>query len=255
MACNNTGMTTLLSVNLNKVALIRNARAGVFPSVLEAAEICVQAGAGGITLHPRPDGRHALPEDVIELGNALSVELNVEGNPFPEFVELIEKVRPIQVTLVPDEPAAQTSDHGWTLVEAGQPTPEFAFLRPLVQRFQALGIRVSVFMDTDPEQIAAAAELGVDRIELYTEPWARAFGLPGENGVFETFRQAALVANRHGLGVNAGHDLNLDNLPRLSTIPGLMEVSIGHALIADAFRFGLGETVRRYLAVLLRSDD
>jgi pyridoxine 5-phosphate synthase len=241
---------TLLSVNLNKVALIRNARAGVFPSVLEAAEICIQAGAGGITLHPRPDRRHALPEDVVELGNALSVELNVEGNPFPEFVELIQKVRPTQVTLVPDAPAAQTSDHGWVLVEAGQPTVEFAFLRPLVHRFKGLGIRVSVFMDTDPEQIAAAVELGTDRIELYTEPWARAFGTPSEDEVFETFQQAALEATRRGLGVNAGHDLNLDNLPRFSSIPGLLEVSIGHALIADAFRYGLGDTVRRYLAAL-----
>jgi pyridoxine 5-phosphate synthase len=246
---------TLLSVNLNKIALIRNARAGVVPSVLEAADICVQAGAGGITLHPRPDRRHALPQDVIDLGDALSVELNVEGNPFPEFVDLVEKVRPTQVTLVPDEPSTRTSDHGWTLVEAGQPTPEFAFLRPLVHRFKARGIRVSLFMDTDAEQIAAARDLGADRIELYTEPWARAFGTPGEDAAFERFRQAALGATRVGLGVNAGHDLNLDNLPRFSAIPGLLEVSIGHALIADAFRYGLAGTVKRYLVALGGCED
>ena len=242
---------TNLSVNLNKIALLRNSRNIGFPSVIEATRTCVAAGAQGITVHPRPDQRHTRPADVFELADWLPVEFNVEGNPFPEFIEIVKKIQPTQVTLVPDSPDAFTSDHGWILVEEGATTPEAAFLQPIVRSLQQLDIRVSLFMETDLEQIEAAKVLGIDRIELYTEPYARAFGLAEEEQVLETFRVAVLRAQELGLGVNAGHDLNLNNLPRFVTIPGILEVSIGHALIADALDVGLARAVESYLRVLV----
>jgi pyridoxine 5-phosphate synthase len=236
-------------VNVNKVALLRNARGIGMPSVTGAAETCVQAGAQGITVHPRPDGRHIRWSDVDALAPWCPVEFNIEGNPIPEFVERVRKARPTQCTLVPDSPDQLTSDHGWTLASSGSPTPHFARLVPIVRELKQDGIRVSLFIDPLPEQISAARELGADRIELYTEPYARAFGTDREAAVFESFRAAAEHAASVGLGVNAGHDLNLDNLARFLEIPGILEVSIGHALICDALRIGLHEAVREYLEI------
>ena len=237
---------TRLSVNLNKVALLRNTRDIGIPSVMEAAQTCIEAGTHGITVHPRPDERHTRPSDVYDLAALLAdvptVEYNIEGNPFVgPFMELIRAVRPTQATLVPDEPGARTSDHGWDVAtHAGR-------LRPIVEELKALGIRVSLFMDPDPDQIAHAARLGTDRIELYTEPYARAHAEGDFDDVLAQYAHAAETAQALGLGVNAGHDLNLDNLPAFCTIPGILEVSIGHALIADALKRGLYATVKAYL--------
>lgn len=241
---------TALSVNLNKVALLRNQRDLDVPSVTRSARICIDAGARGITVHPRPDQRHIRPSDVFALADiCATVEFNIEGNPLPEFLEIVRKVRPSQATLVPDSPEQATSDHGWTLVRDGSPSEEAVRLEPIVRELRGLGVRVSLFMDDDPEQIAAAQGLGADRIELYTEPWARAFGSERENEVHQSFARAARVARAAGLGVNAGHDLNLHNLPRFLEIGSLLEVSIGHALIADALELGLAQAVRAYAAI------
>jgi pyridoxine 5-phosphate synthase len=237
---------TRLSVNLNKVALLRNSRTIGIPSVIRAAEICIEAGAHGITVHPRPDQRHIRFTDVYELAAMLTVEFNIEGNPFyPHFLEIVRNVKPAQCTLVPDAAAAFTSDHGWNLAEHGQS------LSLIIRELQALGIRVSLFMDADDlTQIARASEIGADRLELYTEPYATAF----RNGEAETllpiYARAAKKAQELGLGVNAGHDLNLQNLGKFCTIPGLLEVSIGHALIAEALEMGLHKTVKEYLKIL-----
>jgi pyridoxine 5-phosphate synthase len=239
---------TKLSVNLNKVALLRNARAIGIPNVVDAARTCIRAGAHGITVHPRPDQRHTRPTDVYELAEVLAdngaVEFNVEGNPFPEFVELVRKVKPTQCTLVPDSPDALTSDHGWDLAEHG------ARLRPIIRELKELGIRVSLFMDTDTAQIERAREVGADRIELYTEPYAAAYGNGRAETVFERYARAAEKAQQNGMGVNAGHDLNLKNLGKFCSIPNILEVSIGHALIADALEMGLFDAVQAYLRVL-----
>jgi pyridoxine 5-phosphate synthase len=240
---------TLLSVNLNKVALIRNARASDFPSVREAAEICVEAGAGGITLHPRPDERHARRSDVREVAafvkHRARIELNVEGNPTPEFLELVEETLPTQCTLVPDAPTAKTSDHGWDLAVDGRR------LRPIVRRLRALGIRVSLFLEPLPEQIERAKDLGADRIELYTESYARAFDDCDCDAELERYAAAGRVANDIGLGVNAGHDLDLENVGVFCrTVPRVLEVSIGHALVSDAFAVGLRQAVRDYVRAL-----
>ena len=239
---------TKLSVNVNKVALLRNARTIGIPDVARAARICVEAGAHGITVHPRPDARHIRGRDVDEIAEMLKdhpgVEFNIEGNPFPEFIEIARRVRPAQCTLVPDDPGAFTSDHGWDLREHGER------LKPIVAELKSHGARVSLFMGPDPEQIARAADVGADRVELYTEPYAAAFGREGGGEVFESFARAAAHAQALGLGVNAGHDLNLDNLGKFCTIPGILEVSIGHALISDALEFGLADAVRKYLDVL-----
>lgn len=239
---------TKLSVNLNKVALLRNARNIGIPSVMRAARICVEAGAEGLTLHPRPDERHARATDVYELAELLTetpaVELNVEGNPFPKFMEIVRRVKPTQCTLVPDSPDAFTSDHGWNLAEDGER------LRPVIEELKGLGVRVSLFMDADSSQMAMAKEIGADRIELYTEPYAASYGSHDAETVFEQFRLAALKAQEAGLGVNAGHDLNLDNLGKFCSIPGILEVSIGHALIADALEMGLSGAVKAYLKIL-----
>jgi pyridoxine 5-phosphate synthase len=240
---------TLLSVNLNKVALLRNARIGSAPSVTQAAELCLAVGAGGITVHPRPDQRHARPHDVCDLAalirNAPGCELNVEGNPNPEFLDLVRQTRPTQCTLVPDAPDVLTSDHGWDLIADGER------LRPLIGELQALGIRVSLFMETDPTQIGLARAFGADRIELYTEPYARAYGTGAQSMQLQRFARAAQCARQVGLGVNAGHDLSLENLGAFcAAVPQLLEVSIGHALISDALEVGLGDAVRSYLRVL-----
>lgn len=238
---------TRLSVNVNKVALLRNTRTIGIPSVTRAAQICIDAGAYGMTVHPRPDERHIRPADVYEL-NALvtDVEFNIEGNPFEAgYLDIVREVRPTQCTLVPDSPDAFTSDHGWNLSKEGDR------LKPVIQELKALGSRVSLFMDYDSDDIPRAAIVGADRIELYTEPYATAFReneLPDE--VFEGYAKAAAVAQEAGLGVNAGHDLNLENLGRFCSIPGVLEVSIGHALIGEALEMGLANTVKAYLEIL-----
>jgi len=238
---------TRLSVNLNKIALLRNARSLGIPSVTRAAAIVLDAGAHGITVHPRPDGRHVRAGDVRELaellkGRRADAEFNIEGNPFQDLLELVREVRPRQCTLVPDDPGALTSDHGWDL------THDRERLKPVIAELKSLGVRVSLFMDPLPAALPAARELGADRVELYTEPYARAFGTPDEAGVIAHYAQAARAAQRAGLGVNAGHDLNLSNLPRfLAAVPGVLEVSIGHALVSDALEAGLAQTVRDYL--------
>jgi pyridoxine 5-phosphate synthase len=240
---------TLLSVNLNKVALLRNARDLDLPGVEEAAEICIAAGAHGITVHPRSDERHIRPRDVYALSELLrnhpGVEYNIEGNPFQgRFMDLVREVRPTQCTLVPDAPDQATSDHGWDAdADAGR-------LHPVVQRLQDLGIRVSLFMDPDPAQIDRLPPLGADRIELYTEAYARAHAGGDYEAVLQRYAAAAARAQSLGLGVNAGHDLNLGNLAAFCAIDGILEVSIGHALIAEALKRGLSETVRAYLATL-----
>jgi pyridoxine 5-phosphate synthase len=243
---------TRLSVNLNKIALLRNARTLGIPSVTRAATIALDAGAHGITVHPRPDARHIRIDDVRELAALLksrpAAEFNIEGNPFEGLVAIAREVMPQQCTLVPDEPGAVTSDHGWDIDRDG------ARLRPLVAELKAAGIRVSLFMDPVPAAMAAVRELGADRIELYTEPYARAFGSAGERAEVEKYAAAARAAQQAGLGINAGHDLNQQNLPRfLSGVPGVLEVSIGHALVADALEAGLAATVRGYLAAIARA--
>jgi pyridoxine 5-phosphate synthase len=239
---------TKLSVNLNKVALLRNTRAIGIPSVTRAARICLDAGAHGLTLHPRPDERHARPIDVYELADIVAatpeIEFNVEGNPFPKFMEIVRKVKPTQCTLVPDSPEAFTSDHGWELAEHG------ARLKPIIEELKGLGIRVSLFLDPDCEEVEHAVGIGADRIELYTEPYAAAFHEGKMETVLEQFALAAKRAHEVGLGVNAGHDLNLENLGRFCSIPNIAEVSIGHALISDALELGLFNAVRAYLKVL-----
>ena len=243
---------TSLSVNLNKIALLRNTRTMGIPSVARAARIALDAGANGITVHPRPDGRHVRANDVRDLANVVreypGAEFNIEGNPFHGLIEFVRDARPAQCTLVPDETGAFTSDHGW------EPGKDAARLKPVVAELKGLGVRVSLFMDPVGPAMKAAADLGADRIELYTEPYARAFGGAEQDAVMRRYAQAALAAQRAGLGVNAGHDLNLDNLGGfLRAVPEVLEVSIGHALVADALELGLAETVRRYLDVIGRA--
>ena len=243
---------TKLSVNVNKVAVLRNTRTIGIPSVVRAAELCIMAGAHGITVHPRPDERHIRPFDVHELAALLKrypqIEFNIEGNPFPQYLEIVGAVKPTQCTLVPDSPEAFTSDHGWN-VEA-----ERDRLRPVITELKALGSRVSLFMDADSDQWELAKSLGADRVELYTEPYAAAHARGDGAGVLQRFANAAQHAQAAGLGVNAGHDLNLKNLGEFCRIPGLLEVSIGHALIADALETGLQGAVRAYLDVLKKCN-
>jgi len=241
-------MTTKLSANVNKVATLRNTRAVGVPNVARAARICLDAGAHGITVHPRPDQRHIRPHDVADVAALLTgypnAELNSEGNPFHGLVELCDEHRPAQATLVPDDETQSTSDHGWNLAADGER------LRPIVAHLRAIGCRVSLFMDAEPAAIAAARDVGADRVELYTEPYAAAFARGEHAAILGAFRDAALAAAKAGLGVNAGHDLSLENLgPFLHAVPGVLEVSIGHALIADALELGLGEAVKRYRAI------
>lgn len=244
---------TRLSVNVNKIAMLRNSRNIGIPSVTRAAGICVQAGAAGITVHPRPDQRHIRPGDVDELAAMLTtVEFNIEGNPFsgpegsyPGFMQIIRKARPTQATLVPDDPGQLTSDHGWDLGDANRRR-----LSPLIAEMKALGVRVSLFMDAGANMRAAAA-LGADRVELYTEPYASAFAAGEAGEALRAFAASAAAAQDAGLGVNAGHDLSLANLGAfVAAVPDVLEVSIGHALIAEALEMGLAATVKAYLKIL-----
>ncbi len=242
---------TVLSVNVNKVAVLRNSRGGTRPDVCAAAQTCIDAGAGGITVHPRPDRRHIRPEDVRALAKMLTVEYNLEGNPYsgqregyPGFVNLLREVRPTQATLVPDAEQQLTSDHGWNLGREGKR------LAPIIEEIRGFGCRVSLFVDPDPAVMPLAAAIGADRVELYTESYARAFGTPDQKPVFRQYREATDAALTAGLAVNAGHDLNLENLGTFLTIDGIAEVSIGHAIISDALEYGLRDTVRRYLEVI-----
>lgn len=239
---------TKLSVNVNKIATLRNARGGNTPNVLQVALDCERFGAQGITVHPRPDERHIRYADVRELKQVLSTEFNIEGNPIPSFVDLVLEVIPAQVTLVPDAPDALTSDAGW---EVGT---HFQFLKETVARFEASGIRTSIFVGTDLDNISRAAEVGCRRVELYTEPYASAFQRGEVECVVDLFAQAAQHASSCGLEVNAGHDLNLENLNYfVRRVQPLAEVSIGHALISDALYLGLEETIRRYRHELILS--
>ena len=241
---------TALSVNLNKVALVRNTRHLGIPSVTRAATLCLQAGAHGITVHPRPDERHIRPHDVFDLAELLKAwpdrEFNIEGNPFHNLMDVAREVKarglPLhQLTFVPDSEGQFTSDHGWMFPQDAER------LRPLIAEASALGARVSLFMDAEPAQMAAAKAVGADRVELYTEPYAAAWHSPQRAAQLERFRVAAQAALDAGLGVNAGHDLNRDNLTAfLRAVPGVSEVSIGHALIADALELGYAATIADY---------
>lgn len=245
---------TCLSVNVNKVAVLRNSRGGNLPSVVDAAAVAIAAGAQGITVHPRPDQRHIRPQDVADLARltAHRVELNLEGNPFapprpgyPGFLALVEAYRPQQATLVPDSDGQLTSDHGFDLRRDGER------LRPLVAQLRALGVRVSLFMDAGSPDIELAAAVGADRIELYTGPYAEAHARGDAMAALAACRDSALRAQAAGLGVNAGHDLSQQNLGEfLRAVPGVLEVSIGHALIGEALYAGLDATVRSYLKII-----
>ena len=242
-------MNTALSVNLNKVALVRNTRHLGIPSLIRAANQCLQAGANGITVHPRPDERHIRAQDVFDLADVLKAwpdrEYNIEGNPFHNLMDFVRQVRPNQATFVPDSEGQFTSDHGWSFpLDAER-------LRPLIAECQALGVRVSLFMDPEPAQMALARAAGADRVELYTEPYAAAWGGAAQGEQLRRYAAAARAALDAGLGVNAGHDLNRDNLADfLRAVPGVAEVSIGHALIADALELGYVRTVEGYLACI-----
>lgn len=240
-----------LSVNVNKVALLRNTRHLGIPSVLRAATLCLEAGAQGITVHPRPDGRHIRAQDVAELSALMRqwphAEFNIEGNPFDNLMGFVREFRPHQATFVPDTPGQFTSDHGWAVAD-------LARVAPLVREACALGVRVSLFMDPNPEAMAEVAAIGAGRIELYTEPFAAAHGTPAQGEQLERYAAAARAALAQGLGINAGHDLNRANLTDfLRAVPGVQEVSIGHALIADALELGYTETVRDYQRCIQRA--
>jgi pyridoxine 5-phosphate synthase len=239
--------TTALSVNLNKVALVRNTRHLGIPSVLFAAATCLDAGAHGITVHPRPDERHIRGQDVRELSGLLAkdwprAEFNIEGNPFHNLMDFLRELRPQQATFVPDSEGQFTSDHGWTFPDDAQR------LRPLIAEAKALGVRVSLFMDPDAGMMAAAKAVGADRVELYTEGYAASRGTSREAAVLQLYVDAARAAQAAGLEVNAGHDLSRDNLAAfLRAVPDVREVSIGHAFVADALELGYAATTRDYL--------
>ncbi|MDR2815287.1 MAG: pyridoxine 5'-phosphate synthase, partial [Proteiniphilum sp.] len=229
-----------LSVNVNKVATLRNARGGNIPDLVQVVTDCQLFGAEGITVHPRPDQRHIRYTDVFDLQAKVYTEFNIEGNPTPEFISLIRKIKPTQVTLVPDSHDAITSDTGWDTVTHKD------FLTDVVNEFQAMGVRTSIFINANPEMVQMASQIGTDRVELYTGPYAEAYHADKEKAV-APFVEAATLAKNLGLGVNAGHDLNLENLAWLYTsIPWLKEVSIGHSLISDALYMGLKETIKAY---------
>jgi len=235
---------TKLSVNINKIATLRNARGGNLPDVVKAALDCEEFGAQGITVHPRPDERHIRYADVRQLKPKLTTEFNIEGNPIPQFNALVFEVVPAQVTLVPDGPDVLTSNSGWDTKN------HKAFLQDVIGKFKEAGIRTSIFVDADPEMIFHAAETGADRVELYTESYAADYEKDAAKAI-APFVRAAEAAGEVGLGLNAGHDLNLDNLKYFNeNIPGLLEVSIGHALIADALYFGLHNTIQMYRGLL-----
>jgi pyridoxine 5-phosphate synthase len=235
---------TRLSVNINKIATLRNARGGNIPNVPEASKNCERFGAQGITVHPRPDERHIRYQDVRDIRPTILTEFNIEGYPAGPFLELVGEVKPDQVTLVPDPPGALTSSQGWDAHK------NKAFLKQVIAHLQGLGIRTSLFVETDPGNIEHAAETGTDRVELYTEPYASGYSENREKAI-EPFIRAAEKVQQTGMGLNAGHDLNLENLHYFyQHIPGLLEVSIGHALIADALYYGLENTIQLYLRQL-----
>ena len=234
-----------LSVNVNRVALLRNSRPVGIPDVVRLSSIALEAGADGITVHPRPDARHITTQDVRDLSQLMKrwpqAEYNLEGNPFHNLMDLVREVRPHQATFVPDSVEQATSDHGWDLARDGER------LRPLIEELHALGVRVSLFMDPEPATMALARAVGADRVELYTEAYARSHVHAQQGAVLARYAAAAQAALSAGLGVNAGHDLNRDNLADfLRAVPGVAEVSIGHAIAADALEFGMAETVRLY---------
>ena len=235
---------TRLSVNINKIATLRNARGGNNPDVVKTAIDCERFGAEGITIHPRPDQRHIRYQDVYDLKKVVKTEFNIEGNPIQEFINIVSEVKPEQVTLVPDGPDAITSNAGWDTRKNRD------FLTDVIHHFKSLGIRTSVFVDPDPEMVYGAKEVGADRIELYTEPYARFFH-SDKNKAVKPYIDAASTARELGLGINGGHDLDLDNLNFFyNNIEGLDEVSIGHALICDALYLGLENTIQLYLRQL-----
>jgi len=245
---------TALSVNVNRVALLRNSRPVGMPNVVKLSTLALEAGADGITVHPRPDARHITSADVADLAALLrdwpQAEFNIEGNPFHNLMPLIREHRPHQVTFVPDSVGQATSDHGWDLAHDGEA------LQPLIAECRALGVRVSLFMDPLPEAMAAARALGADRVELYTEAYAHAHGSPRQADVLAPYVATAQAAGRVGLGVNAGHDLNRDNLTDfLRAVPGVDEVSIGHAIASDALEMGMSETVKAYLRCIRQAAD
>jgi len=236
-----TVMAAKLSVNINKIATLRNSRGGNNPDVVKAAVDCQQFGAEGITVHPRPDERHIRYSDVYAIKPVITTEFNIEGNPLEEkFVSLVLDVCPTQVTLVPDDPGQLTSNHGWDTIAKKD------YLREIISIFKAKNIRVSIFVDPVAAMIAGAADTGTDRVELYTEAYAGQYHTDPEAAVRD-YRDAAAIAAQYGLGLNAGHDLDLDNLQFFSSsLPGLLEVSIGHALISDALYYGLENTIQMY---------
>jgi pyridoxine 5-phosphate synthase len=235
---------TKLSVNINKIATLRNARGGNRPDVVQAALDCERFGAQGITVHPRPDERHIRYQDVLDLKPVVTTEFNIEGNPTPDFLELVKKVKPEQVTLVPDAPDAITSNAGWDTIK------NQAYLKEIIADLKSIGTRVSIFVDPVVEMVEGAAQTGTDRIELYTEAYAQGYPQNPAAAV-APYAEAARRAVALGLGINAGHDLDLDNLKYLKqNIPGLLEVSIGHALICDALYYGLENTIQLYLRQL-----
>lgn len=255
---------TSLSININKIALVRNSRVGNYPDLVEHARGILQAGADGITVHPRPDQRHVRASDCAPLKalcDEFGVEFNIEGNPFagalrstrsdvgdyPGFMDIVRTIRPAQATLVPDGDAQLTSDHGFDLKRDGDR------LKPLLAELKALGIRSSLFMDPQPAQIELAKKIGADRIELYTGPYAAAFTPETSQAVLKPYADAAVLCQRLGLGLNAGHDLNLHNLSSFATVPALLEVSIGHAFTVDAWQYGLADTVARYQRCLVKA--
>ncbi|MGB1328290.1 MAG: pyridoxine 5'-phosphate synthase [Porticoccaceae bacterium] len=246
---------TALSINLNKIALIRNSREGNYPNIIDFANTCIDCGVDGITVHPRPDQRHIRPSDVRQLAQLVApldeVEFNIEGNPFasacgdyPGLIALVEETLPEQCTLVPDSDSQLTSDHGFDLKIQGEQ------LIPIIDKIKSMDVRVSLFMDPDLEQIKLAEKIGADRIELYTGPFAAAWGTDKLEEIFQQHLKAAELANSLGLGVNAGHDLNLENLEKFASIPNLLEVSIGHAFTVDSLRMGMIPALRAYQAQL-----
>lgn len=235
---------TRLSVNINKVATLRNARGENVPDVVKFAIDCEKLGAQGITVHPRPDQRHITRADVFALKPVVTTEFNIEGYPAPEFMDLVTEIRPAQVTLVPDAPSAVTSNAGWDVIANAD------FLREICARLAAAGIRSSIFVDADPDQVRKAAEIGAARVELYTKPYADNYSVDREAAI-APFVEASATAAEIGIGLNAGHDLSLENLEYFhKTLPHLDEVSIGHALISDALYLGIGETISQYLNCL-----
>lgn len=235
---------TRLSVNINKVALLRNSRNGNRPNLVQVARDCESFGAQGITVHPRPDERHVRKSDIPELVEAVTTEFNIEGYPSQDFIDLVLKAKPAQVTLVPDAPGQLTSDHGWDAIKEG------SRLRELSETFRAAGIRLSLFLDPDSKQVEAAARTGTDRIEFYTGPYAENF-VDNPEAAVAPYVHAGAIARSLGLGINAGHDLDLENLQYFCReVPDVLEVSIGHALIADALYSGLQNTIQLYLKQL-----